>query len=301
MTLSGERVHRRNLRLVAALVAVLASVLTDGALLGDSLAAGASPAGLSACTATAGVLVAVDFSHWGGPVDLGCASGRQADGLDAMHDAGFLTAGDEAAGDAFVCRIGVASKGDGSERPTPAEDPCVSTPPASAYWAFWIADAGQGAWSYSQSGADSYQPAPGSIEGWGFGSGGAPSVTPAQLRAEAAPPPTTSVPSTSSAPTTVPDTTTPTTIAGGTTLPSIAPPTTVGGSKGHEPSAPTTTSPDTTSTTTRLTHIVAVGSGAGTSPGGSAGTPTGALITVALLTILAASGGAVAWRRWRAG
>ena len=65
------------------------------------------------------------------------------------------------------------------------------TPPTSAYWAFWYANPGQRSWTYSQTGAMSERPGPGSVELWVFGgtssdgsSGSAvPTVTPASLRA----------------------------------------------------------------------------------------------------------------------
>ena len=43
---------------------------------------------------------------------------------------------------AFVCRI------DG----VPADDPCVNTPPADAYWGLWWSDGESGEWSYSSLG-----------------------------------------------------------------------------------------------------------------------------------------------------
>ena len=46
---------------------------------------------------------------------------------------------------AFVCRI------DG----VPADDPCVNTPPADAYWGLWWSDGESGKWSYSSLAAGS--------------------------------------------------------------------------------------------------------------------------------------------------
>ena len=46
---------------------------------------------------------------------------------------------------AFVCRI------DG----VPADDPCVNTPPADAYWGLWWSDGKTGEWSYSSLAAGS--------------------------------------------------------------------------------------------------------------------------------------------------
>lgn len=269
------------------------AALAAGGVLGAPPAIGAaSPAGLSACSSRRGVLVAVDFTHWHKPVDLGCAPGRPANGLDAMHAAGYLTADDEEDGPGFVCRIGIGSEGVASERPTPAEDPCVSTPPATAYWAFYVADAGQSTWSYSPSGVAAYNPPPGSIEGWAFGSGGQPSVTPAQVRAEASPPTTTTTSTTAPAPST-----TSSTVASTTTVPSTVPPTT----QSRRRSTTTTTSTTASSTTATTSRIVAVGTGPGARPrSGSAGSSTGVVVTVALVAVLGGAGGAFAWRRRQA-
>lgn len=182
---------------------------------------------VSDCTPSAGVLVAVDFGHWGGPVVRGC-SGHAASAIAAMHAAGFLTAGDQANGAAFVCRIGVAAEGVASERPTPAADPCVATPPTTAYWSFWYADAGRSRWSYSPSGAATFVPAAGSVEAWAFGAGAPPGVTPAALRSR---PPATST-------TTTPPSTSTTTSTSTTGPPPTAATTTA-------PAAPTTTAPTT--------------------------------------------------------
>ena len=46
---------------------------------------------------------------------------------------------------AFVCRV------DG----VPADDPCVNTPPADAYWGLWWSDGESGEWTYSSLAAGS--------------------------------------------------------------------------------------------------------------------------------------------------
>ncbi|GAB3158831.1 hypothetical protein GCM10027290_62720 [Micromonospora sonneratiae] len=121
----------------------------------------------AACTGTTGVTVVVDFTALGGGVQVGCALGDPATGLAALQGAGFAVTGTARWGLAFVCRI--------NGLPTSATEPCVNTPPATAYWSYWHAPSG-GAWSYSTSGASSYDPAPGSVEGWSFGAGAAPGV-----------------------------------------------------------------------------------------------------------------------------
>src|SRR5258706_12076529 len=108
----------------------------------------ASPARAAACAAgQSGVTVVVDFASLGGGVVVGCASGDPASGLVALQGAGFDVDGTDRWGLAFVCRI--------NGKPTAAAEPCVNTPPASAYWSYWHAQPG-GAWSYSQLGAMSY-------------------------------------------------------------------------------------------------------------------------------------------------
>src|SRR3954454_5831358 len=92
----------------------------------------AAGAATPACSATSGVTVIVDFTHFsGGKIERGCAPGHPANGLLALHAAGFTTAGTVQYGDAFVCRI------DGL--PAPKQESCAVTPSPSAFWAYWTA------------------------------------------------------------------------------------------------------------------------------------------------------------------
>ena len=114
------------------------------------------------------VTVVVDFSGVGGGVDIRCAPvSAGATGAQALSAAGFGIAGTVHDGPGFVCRI------DGE----PASDPCVDTPSTSAYWSYHQAEAG-GGWSYSSRGYTSSRVKPGGFEGWSFGSGGSPGVSP---------------------------------------------------------------------------------------------------------------------------
>jgi hypothetical protein len=141
------------------------------------------------------VVVAVDFAHWGGPVLRACGT-TPTTGYALLNQGGWHTSGDEHDGPAFICRIGYAGFSGGTQYPTAAQDACVLTPPASAYWAFWYANPGQDNWAYSQAGAMDTDPVPGSVELWTFGgtttggtSGSAvPSVSPGSLRARNASP-----------------------------------------------------------------------------------------------------------------
>ncbi len=185
----------------------LAGLLLSGGLAlagaGTATAAPAAqaPAALAGCTTTSGVTVVVDLSHWGRGITTACAAGAPSTGLAALRAVGVSVTGTQRYGTAFVCRL--------AGLPTAKEDACVDTPPASAYWAY--VHASGGAWVSSTLGASSYRPPVGSIEGWAFGSGAAPAVSPGSL----APPPATAPPTVppTTAPPTVPATTPPATTA----------------------------------------------------------------------------------------
>jgi hypothetical protein len=154
---------------------------------------------ISTCSGDTGSVVAVDFAGasiapygssdlWGGPVALGCDTSNPAHGINLLTDTGFTTAGDKHDGPAFICRIGSPLFNGGTPYPTPAQDPCIVTPPATAYWSYWLAGAGANDWTYSSLGAYSDVPKPGEIEAWTFGgtniagTTGQPSFTPQQVR-----------------------------------------------------------------------------------------------------------------------
>lgn len=113
-------------------------------------------------------------------------------GYGALQGAGFITAGDNTDGPAFICRI--------DDEPPPSQDPCVTTPPASAYWSYWHADAGQNTWTFSEQGAMSYHPLPGSVDTWTFGAGRPPPIPPKAVMATAPDPAGTGPSTTTSVP-----------------------------------------------------------------------------------------------------
>jgi hypothetical protein len=147
-------------------VAATAAVTASALVVSTPTPAAAEPVG--DCSTTVGVIVVVDFAHFGGEVVRGCGADPSAGsttGLQAMHTAGFATDGTADYGTRFICRIvdpgtGVAD---------PPTTPCTSTPPASAYWSYWHADPGQTAWTLSQLGVATYRPLPGSVTLWLFG------------------------------------------------------------------------------------------------------------------------------------
>ncbi len=298
---------------VAALAAVeLAAVVAPAS------PAAADPIG--SCTTTTGVIVVVDFRPWGGAVTRGCDA-TPTTGYQALLTAGFTPAGDSQDGRAYICRI--------DDEPPPSQDPCVTTPHASATWSYWHANAGQSTWTYSMLGAMSYQPQPGSVDAWTFGAAGPnsqPSFAPSAVRATNPGPPV-------SAPTTAPVPGAP-----GAPTTTVASPATAG-------TGPPATSAMSTGTPGRSSSRTGSGSGSGTSSGSGSGSGTSAsasapatsasgspssttepgprsklriadvapvsahghpsgsplplMVGAAVVVVLAGSGGVVAWRRRR--
>ncbi|MFI8487845.1 prenyltransferase/squalene oxidase repeat-containing protein [Streptomyces rubrogriseus] len=140
------------------------------------------------CTATKGAVVAVDFGPFGGDLVRGCDP-TPTTGYELLHDGGFGTTGTGHDGPGFICRIGHGSFDGGTQYPTPDRDDCVLTPPATAYWSYWVASPGEDEWSYSQYGAMSRNLKDGDVDAWvyggtdiGGGTGG-PDFSPDDVRA----------------------------------------------------------------------------------------------------------------------
>jgi hypothetical protein len=87
-----------------------------------------------------------------------CAPGPVSTGLAALDTAGISWEGTRRF-PGFVCRI--------AGKPAPEAESCGNTPPATAYWSYWIAPRG-GPWCYSTIGAGNRTPPPGTVEGWSF-------------------------------------------------------------------------------------------------------------------------------------
>ena len=246
-------------------------------------------AAASACCDTVGVTVIVDFTHFGRAIERGCEPDAPANALDAVHAAGFTTAGTARYGDAFVCRI--------DSLPSPKSEACTDTPPAKSSWSFYHARATDRVWTYSTLGVVSYHPAPGTLLAFAFGNSAKPGVLPSGA---AVPTSTT----TTTAPRKPPPRTTPPVTAQvhppGTTTPSpIAPPPPTVGAVGVAPTPttakhPATTRPDApttrpdTSTTTAPRIVDKTASGPVAGDGSSSGSPWPAVLTVALVAALGA-------------
>ncbi len=300
----------------------LGALALTGAAAATGAGVGAAPAfaaarPMSACSTTTGVVLAVDFSHWGGPLLRACGT-TPTTGYELLNEGGWRTTGTQHDGPAFICRIGYSGYRGGTQYPTPAQDDCVLTPPASAYWSYWHADPGQDTWSYSQLGAMSYHPKPGSVDLWIFGgtniSGteGRPAFSPNAVRARntapggpATHPPATHQPAPTRRPPGTPGTAHRST-GGATAGPGAAPAPSADRRAPATPSASASaaasaagapTGPSAADPSARI--VDAAPRAAARAGGHGSGTPT--LTAAAVVAVLGAGAGIAAWRRRRAG
>jgi hypothetical protein len=110
------------------------------------------------CLDNVGITVVIDFRELGGGVNVRCTGGAASSGLDALDLAGVAWE-PVLRFPGFVCRI--------AGKPGPDAEACINTPPASAYWTYWLAPRG-GQWCYSTVGPGTRTPPPGTVEGWSF-------------------------------------------------------------------------------------------------------------------------------------
>jgi hypothetical protein len=111
------------------------------------------------CTDNVGITVVIDFQELDpGVANVRCVPAAVTSGLDALTQAGIAWEGTSRF-PGLVCRI--------AGKPGTNTEPCVNAPPLSAYWEYWIAPRG-GQWCFSNVGAGSRTPPPGSTEGWSF-------------------------------------------------------------------------------------------------------------------------------------
>jgi hypothetical protein len=271
-----------------------------GAIAFCALAPTAPPGGAAAasdCSGTAGVTVIVDFTHFGGAIERGCEPGTPADALDAVHDAGFTTAGTARYGDAFVCRI--------DSLPSPKAEACTDTPPAQASWSFYFARPTDRTWTYSTVGVLTYQPAPGTLLAFAFGNVAKPGVLPSGAAVTT----TTKVTTPRTTPRQPPTTGPPVSRqAGGSAPPApLAVTTLPAPRRATESTAPPTTAARLTrpvahrasTSTTSATPRVVDKTAAGPAPHDNSGTPVPALLTVALVAVLGVGAFAAAATRRR--
>jgi hypothetical protein len=143
------------------LLAVMMSLLLAASFV--VAVARAAPAYAASCTGKTGISVVVDFTKLGGKVKVGCDHKKPASGLAALTRAGF-TYSFVPRMPGFVCTI--------DRRPKKCNGA-----PVTAYWSYWHARP-HGKWIYSNTGAGTYHPQPGSVQGWAFGNGKPPKMSP---------------------------------------------------------------------------------------------------------------------------
>jgi hypothetical protein len=235
-------------------------------------------------------------------------------GLDALQlavGAGNVTTYGFAGQGAAVCAInGVGN---------PADQSSCLVGPGSQYWAYYRAAPGAGGWTFSRGGASATTVTDGSVEGWRYGTGGAPGFVSFCAVAGCAPPPTDpppatqAVPPATSAPAAGPSTpaggaTTPTTAAskdsgkakgdGGTGDSGTAATADGKGDKDTKDGGTTTTGKSGTKTGDRRDDSDTVEVAAGGTGGGSdGGSPTGVIVAVAVVAVAVAAGLVIRRRR----
>lgn len=297
----------------ASFLVAVASLLVSLAVAG-SAPADAATAG---CTSAGGVSVVVDLRQLGGGILERCAPGlgASATGLDALQTAGIPYQGTSQWGDAFICRLlGRPAADESLNIPGNSNyhEQCITTPPSSAYWAYWWAPNG-GPWRYSTAGASSHHITPGGFEGWVFTLGGANQQTPpgvAPVRTTAGPAP---VANSSRAQQ-------PNAAGPGATKPPTGMARTSNSTAAHQPASQRAASGSSSSTSSgaaavRPSASTSSSAGAGaadtgvstsiTAVGGrpathSHGISTGAIVGACLLAFLLTIGGGTAWRQARA-
>lgn len=260
------------------------------------LVAVAAPASAAACSGTTGVTVVVDT---GDSISTRCASGDPSSALKALTSAGFSVTYPQQYPGSVVCRI----------NGYPSSDPCVRMPPADAYWAFFHAKRG-GSWVYSSNGVASYDPAPGTVVGFRFGSGQQPRVAPpaptktsepAPTKATTKPKPTTSAPkpttpkasaTTAKAPSSTGST--PGTVGGSASTRPTASPSPSGTASASASASPSATASGTATPSATASDLAAAPTSADADTGGG---PVTLLAGAALVALVAAGAGWAAWKR----
>jgi hypothetical protein len=276
----------------------LAGAAAASGLAMAGLVAAAWPASAAACSGSTGVTVVVDT---GGSISTKCASGDPSSALSALKAAGFSVTYPQQYPGSVVCRV----------NGYPSSDPCVRMPAADAYWAFFHAKRG-GSWVYSSSGVASYDPAPGSVVGFRFGSGQQPGIappaatrtsTPTPTKTTAKPKPTTSkpkpttpkptTPEATSAPPPAPDGTSPSSSAKALRSASPTPAASATASASASPSS-SATDASSASPSATASDLAAAPTSADADDGSGPGT---LIAGGALVALVAGGAGYAAWKR----
>jgi hypothetical protein len=102
-----------------------------------------APASAATCSSADGVSVVVDFHELGGGVRTACVPGGGGQRASSLFPAAGFSLSYVRRQPGFVCQVSGA----------PADNPCVNTPPADAYWGLWWSDGKSGSWTYATTSA----------------------------------------------------------------------------------------------------------------------------------------------------
>ena len=124
-----------------------------------------------------GVHVAVNYGMLSSENVRECVEFEEVEAAasDVLAVAGLSVEGTAEYGDQIVCRVnGLPSATEDLD--VPGEDPyvetCASMPPAFAYWALWVKNSPEEAWSYATEGVGTLVLKPGMSVGLAFSTGG---------------------------------------------------------------------------------------------------------------------------------
>ena len=108
------------------------------------------------CVGNEGVTVVLDFAYFDGTIREACAEGPQATGWAALEHAGFKLGSVPGFEGQAICTI--------NNYPSDGYPTCWYT----GFWSYWHSTNNDGTWDFSDSGAATYAPALGSVEGWRY-------------------------------------------------------------------------------------------------------------------------------------
>jgi hypothetical protein len=179
----STRRNVRRARALAVFVLIATCAIAMSCVVGAPGASAASADG--ACAGASGVTVVVDATNAGGDISVRCALGLQASGWDALQHAGHDIVSVPQYPGTAVCKI------DG--RPADGYPTCWQT----NFWSYFHAPntAAGAAWKFSGSGAATYKPPAGSVDGWKYTSVGTQNDPPGRGPAFVTSAPTTQPPS----------------------------------------------------------------------------------------------------------
>ena len=163
-------------RVRASIVVAVAALIALGGCTTAPEPAVTTPTAVPDC---AGVAISVSFDILGADPINTCASfsnDEPVTAAEALELVGITTEGTVEYGTAVICRVNGLPASDTPftvEGEEPYTETCDTMPPAFAYWALWIKQAGVDEWGYAMEGIDTQIVKSGDALGLVFSTGGA--------------------------------------------------------------------------------------------------------------------------------